>query len=237
MARPVHQTGRLEGGVVEVVDADLLGDLAGDGLVLVRRDLSVEGHDQTVAGLRLGVLMCGVDRQGVVDLQVVDDVVPELGRREVQVEGEQLAGRDVAGLAAAIPQMTADEAADVLDLVLLLLAHLHVLGVGLRGLHGAGELIQESRPAHGLIFPGGLEAAAAGRDQEVAVVLDHEQGQGEFFRCVGHGLSTSAFCLNFSAVASAASNSRFFFRKAERAPERSAVSFFSCSRSSCSRSG
>lgn len=95
MARPVHQTGRLEGGVVEVVDADLLGDLAGDGLVLVRRDLSVEGHDQTVAGLRLGVLMCGVDRQGVVDLQVVDDIVPELGRREVQVEGEQLAGRDV----------------------------------------------------------------------------------------------------------------------------------------------
>ena len=237
MARPVHQTGRLEGGVVEVVDADFLGDLAGDGLVLVRRDLSVEGHDQTVAGLRLGVLMGGIDRQGAVDLQVVHDVVPELRRREVQVEGQQLTGHDVARLAAAILQMTADDAADVLDLVLLLLAHFHVLGMGLRRLHGSGESVEQSRPAHGLIFPCGLVAAAAGRDQQVAVVLDHEQRHGDFFGCVCHGFSTSAFCRNFSAVASAASNSRFFFRKAERAPERSAVSFFSCSRSSCSRSG
>ena len=135
MARPVHQTGGLEGGVVEVVDADLLGDLAGDGLVLVRRDLSVEGHDQAVAGLRCGVLVGRVDGQGAVDLQVVHDVVPELRWREVQVESQQLTGHDEARLAAAILQMTADEAADVLDFVLLLLAHLHVLGVGLRGLH------------------------------------------------------------------------------------------------------
>ena len=121
VARPVHEARRLEGRVVEVVDADLLGDLPGDGFVFVRRDLAVERHDQTVARRGLRVLVRRVDRHGSGDLQVVHEVVPEVGRREVQVQGEDLTGEDVAGLPASFPQVPADEAADVLDPVLLLL--------------------------------------------------------------------------------------------------------------------
>ena len=121
VARPVHEARRLEGRVVEVVDADLLGDLPGDGLVLVRRDLAVERHDQTVARRGLRVLVRRVDRHGSGDLQVVHEVVPEVSRREVQVQGEDLTGEDVAGLPASFLQVPADEAADVLDPVLLLL--------------------------------------------------------------------------------------------------------------------
>ena len=180
--------------------------------------------------------MRGVDGQSAVDLQVVDDAVPEVDRREVQVEGEQLAAGDVAGLAASVLQMAADEAADVLDPVLLLLRHLHVFGMGLGGLLGAGQLIQQHGPAHGLVFPGGLVATLAQGDQQIPVVPYREQRGADLFGCVGHDLSTSAFCFNLLATPSAASNSFCFFLKAASAVLCCVFSFLRASCSSWSRS-
>ena len=43
--------------------------------------------------------------------------------------------------------------------------------MGLRSLHGLRELQQQGGPVDGLVLPGCLEAALAGGDQELAVVL------------------------------------------------------------------
>ena len=99
---PVHETRRLEGGVVEVVDADLLRDLPRDGLILVRCDLTVQRQDQTETRTRFRVLVRGVDRHRTAKVYFIHEMRPEICRREVKVERQDLTRHDAAGLSVAI---------------------------------------------------------------------------------------------------------------------------------------
>ena len=134
VARPVHEARRLVGRVVEVVDPDLVRHLPRDRLVLVRRYFPVQRHDQPQPRLGLCVLVRRVDRHRPVDFHVVLEDLPEVLGREIRVEREDLPRCHAAGLALAFLQVPADEAADVLEVVLLVLGHLHIFRMRLPGL-------------------------------------------------------------------------------------------------------
>ena len=130
--RPIHQALRLKGGRVEPVQAgvDVLGDAAGDSAVFVRGDVAGEPHPDTPALVVGGVAECGVGEpgvwQGVGEHSREVDVFGEV----VEVEGDQAAGVDVAFAAPPVFEVSADESADVLVLVLLPFRKLGVLVLG-----------------------------------------------------------------------------------------------------------
>ena len=171
MAGPVHQPGRLEGRVVEVVDADMLRHLAPDRLIFIRRHRAVQRHDQPVPGALCRVLVGRVDRHGADHVEVALQLLPEVARREVQVQRQNLALKDVPALPVAFLQVPADEAADVLDLALPVLGHLHVFGMGLRCHDRLRQALQQDAPHDGPVLPVLLEPAAAFRYDQPAVIL------------------------------------------------------------------
>ena len=173
VARPVHEPCSLIGAVVEVVDPDRLRDLPGDRLVLVRRDLALQRDDQPEPRMRGAVLMRRVDRHRAAVDPVQGDagsLLPEVRRSEVRVQRQ-----DLPGLHASVPpvssgQVSADEAADVLQLVLLVLRLPHIVGMGLPGGLAPGQSREQRRPADLPVLPDLLEAARAFADQELTVI-------------------------------------------------------------------
>ena len=149
---PVHEPGGLVGGVVEEVDADVVGDPTGDGDVLVRGDLPGERDHQPVAGLLGRVAVGGVEAPGGAGQHVLHEA-DGAPLAEVDVEGDEGAGGDGVGLAGASRHGAADEAADVLDLPLGGLGHGLVLGRGLPRVLTLREPSDQPFPGGGLVLP------------------------------------------------------------------------------------
>ena len=168
--RPVEQARQLEGGVVEEVDAEGGGDLPAEGLVLLRRDLPCEGDHQAVARLLRGVLVGGVEHGGAGELH--GEVVPEVLRAVVDVEGGE--GLELGHAVLPFPslEVAAHEAADVLALGLLVPGHGGVLGHGLRGPVSLGALVHQRGPGHPLVGPASGHPRRGGRDLQLYIIYD-----------------------------------------------------------------
>ena len=162
VARPVHQPARLVGRVVEVVYADVQRHAPRYGLILVRAYIPVQRDDQPVPGRLRPVLVGAVDRAGVADGQL--DFVPEVRHRGVHVEREHAAELHRLGVALPALQDAADEAADVLDGVLLILSHTQVFRLRLLRPGGLAEsFAEEFCPGDLFVLPLFIESAPADR--------------------------------------------------------------------------
>ena len=128
--RPVHQPVDVEGGLVAVGHPDPAGDHPGYGLILVIVDGTVQWDDHPEPGRPAAVLPGGIDHRS--DLQIVDglqDLVGQACRDRVHVEGDEVVAFDCFGESLAV-NLSPDEAADVLQLVLVGFRHLHKFFVG-----------------------------------------------------------------------------------------------------------
>ena len=166
-ARPVHDALRLVGRVVELVDAERVGDSSPDCHVLLRVDISRERNDQAEARALWRVFVCRVDcpRVAVEELPVC----PELTVCEVRIEAEDRAEADIR--AASFVAETSQECTDVLDVTLLLFSHRSVLGEGLRGACGRLETVKKLRPQDCLVLPLLRPSVVTEGDVERSVIL------------------------------------------------------------------
>ena len=143
---PVHQAARLVGGVIELLDADLLRHLPGHRHVLVRPDLAGQGDDEPEPGGLRGVLVGGVEvaAEGEEHLHLLYD----LRGGVVHVQRQGRAGQHTVLLPAAPLQSAEDKAADVLDGILLGLGHLLELRQCLGGHLGLEDAVAELVQLH-----------------------------------------------------------------------------------------
>ena len=122
IARPVHEPGRLESGAVKIFEPDALRHLSHDRLVLFRIHITIQRNDEAEPRLFGFVLVGGIDRPGVGSLEL--HLLHEVIRSEVQVEGQDAPELYRVRLSSPRFKCSTDEAADVLDLILLGLGHL-----------------------------------------------------------------------------------------------------------------
>ena len=164
---PVHQAGRLIGRVVELLDADFLGDLAGHGDVLVGGHIPGQRDDEPQARLFRRVLVGGVDKApiGREHFELVDHV----RRGIVHVQREAGTRNDAVLLAPAVPEQAHDEAAHILDVVLLGLGELSVLLDRFRCAPRRGDPIPKLLKCQRDPVPPAFHAAVANADVDVHV--------------------------------------------------------------------
>ena len=171
----IETTGYIKRGIIGFDDENypILGiaigqavcDAPPDGDVLVGINVPGEGDDQAQArGIRR-VLVRGVHRRRAAIDQL--PVHPEVHIREVRVQAEHASALHIAPSAAL--QVTAHEAAHVLDLRLTLPVHRPVLGDRLIGNDELAQALQQLAPAHALVLPALGFSARAGGDVEYAV--------------------------------------------------------------------
>ena len=133
---PVHEAGGLVAGIVHHLDADVTGHHAGNRGVFLGGDFPGERDDQADAGRFGGVLVGGIHQAAEVEEHT--QLLPDAGDGVVQVQREEAAAEDKAVFARPLFQGAADEAADILDLVLPRLGKLAVFGDGLGCADGLG---------------------------------------------------------------------------------------------------
>ena len=110
---PVHQASCFKGSRIEAGKRQHIGQPAGNRSVLVRRDISVQRDDHTVAGLLWRVAVGGVQSISVRERQF--EIGAELSVTVIAVQAHQTAIDNGGVIALAVLQVTADKAADVLD--------------------------------------------------------------------------------------------------------------------------
>ena len=160
--RPVHQAAGFIGGIVKQVDADLLGCHPGHRRVLLLGDVAGKGDDHAQPGMLRRVFMGGVDAALKVVEQV--DLVPDPRLAVVHVQGEHGAAEHHAVLAPAFPELTAHEAAHILDVVLGALLQFAVFLHGFRGTDGGTDLLAQVLPGNIPVLPLLIHAAVAYSD-------------------------------------------------------------------------
>ena len=157
--RPIHEPGCLVGGIVKEVNADLLCHHAGDCRVFLLADLPFQRNEQTKAGMLRRVFVGGIDAA----LEVVEqrNFIPDVRGAVVHIQGEQRAAQHHAVFAATFPEMPSDEAAHILDAVLLTFFQLAVFLDRFGGADGAAAAGAEIRPGDVLVLPLFIHAAVA----------------------------------------------------------------------------
>ena len=163
---PVHQAAGFIGGIVKQVNADLLGHHPGHRRVLLLGDVAGKGDDHAQPGMLRRMFMGGVDAALKVVEQV--DLVPDPRFAIVHIQGEHGAAEHHAVLAPALPELTAHEAAHVLDVVLGALLQLAVLLHGLRGADGGADPGAQVFPGDVPVLPFLVHAAVADSDFHMA---------------------------------------------------------------------
>ena len=160
--RPIHEPGCLVGGIVKEVNADLLCHHAGDCRIFLLADLPFQRNEQTKAGMLRRVFMGGIDAA----LEIVEqrNFIPDIRGAVVHIQGKQRAAQHHAVFAATFPEMPSDEAAHILDAVLLTLFQLAVFFDRFRGADGAAAAGAEIRPGDVLVLPLFIHAAIADCD-------------------------------------------------------------------------
>ena len=105
------------------------------------------------------VFMGGIDAA----LEVVEqrNFIPDIRGAVVHIQGKQRAAQHHAVFAATFPEMPSDEAAHILDAVLLTLFQLAVFFNRFRGADGAAAAGAEIRPGNVLVLPLFIHAAVA----------------------------------------------------------------------------
>ena len=99
-------------------------------------------------------------------LEVVEqrNFIPDVRSAVVHIQGKQRAAQHHAVFAATFPEMPSDEAAHILDAVLLTLFQLAVFFNRFRGADGAAAAGAEIRPGDVLVLPLFIHAAVADCD-------------------------------------------------------------------------
>ena len=163
---PVHQAAGFVGGIVKQVNADLLGHHPRHCRILLLGDVAGQGDDHPQPGMLRRVFMGGVDAA----LKVVEQVkfVPDSRLAVVHVQGEHGAAEHHAVLAPALPELTAHEAAHILDVVLGALLQLAVLLHGLRGADGGADPGAQVFPGDVPVLPLLVHTAVADSDFHTA---------------------------------------------------------------------
>ena len=159
---PVHQAAGFIGGIVKQVDADLLGHHPGHRRVLFFGDVTGQGDDHAQPGMLRRVFMGGVDAA----VKVVEQVnfVPDSRLFIVHVQSEHGAAEHHAVFAPALPELTAHEAAHVLDVVLGTLFQFAVFLHGFRGTDGRADPLAQVLPGNIPVLPLLIHAAVADSD-------------------------------------------------------------------------
>ena len=159
---PVHQAAGFIGGIVKKVDADFLCHHPGHSRVLLFGDVTSQGDDHAQPGMLRRVFMGGVDAALKVVEQV--DLVPDPRLAVVHIQCEHGAAEHHAVLAPALPELTAHEAAHILDVVLGALLQLAVLLHGFRGADGGADPGAQVFPGDVPVLPLFVHTAVADSD-------------------------------------------------------------------------
>ena len=160
--RPVHEPGCLVSGIVKKVDTDLLCHHAGDCRIFLLTDFPLQRNEQTKAGMLRRVFMGGIDAA----LEIVEqrNFIPDVRGAVIHIQREQRTAQNHAVFAATFPEMPSDEAAHILDAVLLTLFQLAVFFDRFGGADGAAAAGAEIRPGDVLVLPLFIHAAIADCD-------------------------------------------------------------------------
>ena len=150
-ARPVEQSRQLVGSVVEKVYAQFGGYLTAQRFILGGLHLSVEWENQTESRMLVAVLVCAVQHGG--EAERAGEVIPHVQRAVVDVECSHCAVQHVGVLSGSLTQVAADKAAHILDVALLVTAHVGVLGCGLVGALCLAAALQKLRPLPVAVAP------------------------------------------------------------------------------------
>ena len=129
--RPVHQLMRHVGAFVDIIDADILREIPGHGVVLLRADVAGQREAQPDAGILRRMAVRGVKETPVQRGRAV--VRDERFRHLVAVQDYHGAAFHMVALAASAPKRAAHKAAFVLDPVADGLGGLRVFLGGLAG--------------------------------------------------------------------------------------------------------
>ena len=159
---PVHQAAGFIGGIVKQVDADFLGHHPGHRRVLFFGDVAGQGDDHAQPGMLRRVFMGGVDAALKVVEQV--DLVPDPRLAVVHVQGEHGAAEHHPVFAPALPELTAHEAAHILDVVLGALLQFAVFLHGFCGTDGGADPLAQILPGNIPVLPLLIHAAVAHSD-------------------------------------------------------------------------
>ena len=154
---PVHQAAGFIGGIVKQVNADLLGHHPGYRRILLLGDVAGQGDDHPQPRMLRRVFMGGVDAALKVMEQV--DLVPDPRLAVVHIQREHGAAEHHAVLAPALPELTAYEAAHILDVVLGALLQLAVFLHGFRGTDGGADPLAQVLPGNIPVLPLLIHAA------------------------------------------------------------------------------
>ena len=122
--RPIEKPRQLVCSYVEHVYTQSAGNLSAYWLVLVRLYVTAQRENQTQARFLRGVLMGAVEHGGEAKLQC--EIIPHIVRAVVNIKRGHTAPHHVRRFASAARKITADEAANILDVGLLLLGHFQV---------------------------------------------------------------------------------------------------------------
>ena len=161
-AGPVHESAGLEAGDVQLLEADVLRDLSGDGLVLLHRHRAVQGEEHPQSGLLRCVGVCGVAGAGPAPER---GVLPGIRPGVIQVQSHQAPVPDVLGFTSAPVQSASHKAADILDLRFVGFAHGTILAGCLVAAVRLSQLLKKRFPCVLGIVPACVFSAPADGNQ------------------------------------------------------------------------
>ena len=143
---PVHQTARLIGRIVKQFNADLVRHFSGYRTVFIWGHLTGQRDDQAESRLLRRVFMGAVEQamEGKEHLDLFNDVWGGV----VHIQRKTRAGQHTVLLTATAFEGTQNEAAHILDVILLRLTQLAVLLHGFGGTLGLGDAVTELGKFH-----------------------------------------------------------------------------------------
>ena len=131
--RPVHEPGHLKGGGVHQLHAYVVGHLAGQGLILIRRHRAVQRQQDTQTGSGGAVLAGGVDAiaapQG---LHPAEHILSAPGGDVVQVQRDDVTPGHIVGVASRPGEGARHKASNILEVILRGFFHIQIFSQGLR---------------------------------------------------------------------------------------------------------
>ena len=165
-----HQPCGLIAGIVELVNAQVVGNPPPYGLVFFSGHGAFQWSDKAKPGLLRGMLVGGVDRRRTAIGQV--EHIQQIQLSQISVQREQCPLFHTARLAPAAFQPAPNEASHVLDRVLFFLAHLEILPNGFFRPGSCEKLVQELRPQQLLVFADFRQPGGIGGNMNLAVMSE-----------------------------------------------------------------
>ena len=121
--RPVHQLVNLEGTGINLLHADAIGKITGDGVIFVRGHIPCQRNEDSRPWCLRHMTVSGVDDGKIAGIEFIEELRLQL----VAINGYHGAALHIGLLAADSFELACQETALVLDRILLVLLHLPIL--------------------------------------------------------------------------------------------------------------